>query len=399
MQNGRDVVIVSGVRTAIGAFGGSLKDHPPTALGAVCVREAVSRADIDPKTVESCVFGNVTQTDTRDPYLARVAAIEGGLPIETSAVTVNRLCGSGFQAIVSAAQQILLGDVDTAIAGGAESMSRSPYLVPAQRWGQKMGDAAMIDTLLGSLNDPFGNGHMGITAENVAAKWKIDRQTQDNYAMESQQRAAKAQADGRFKEQILAIDVKQKRETVPFTEDEYIRANVTMDGLSGLRPAFKEGGSVTPGNASGINDGAAALVLMESKTAEKQGVTPMARLVGYAHAAVDPSEMGIGPVPAVKRLLDRTGLTIDDMDIIESNEAFAAQACAVAQELGFPSDKTNPNGGAIALGHPVGATGAILTIKAMYELRRTNGRYALITMCIGGGQGIAGIIENLNAAT
>ncbi len=399
MQNGRDVVIVSGVRTAIGTFGGSLKDHPPTALGAACVREAVNRADVDPASVESCVFGNVTQTDTRDPYLARVAAIEGGLPIETSAVTVNRLCGSGFQAIVSAAQQILLGDVETAVAGGAESMSRSPYLVPAQRWGQKMGDATMVDTLIGTLNDPFGNGHMGITAENVAAKWNIDRTTQDQFALDSQKKAAAAQSDGRFEDQILPIEIKHKRDIIVFDQDEHIRADVTMDGLGGLRPAFKKNGSVTPGNASGINDGAAALVLMNGETAEKSNVTPMARLVGYAHAAVDPSEMGIGPVPAVTRLLDKTGLSIEDMDVIESNEAFAAQACAVAQELGFPSEKTNPNGGAIALGHPVGATGAILTIKAMYELKRTNGRYALITMCIGGGQGIAGIIENLPAAS
>jgi len=398
MQHSREVVIVSGVRSAIGTFGGSLKDHTPTALGATCVREVVARAGIEPNAIESCVFGNVTQTDTRDPYLARVAAIEGGLPIETSAVTVNRLCGSGFQAIVSATQQILLGDVDTAIAGGAESMSRSPYLVPAQRWGQKMGEAAIIDTLLGTLNDPFGNGHMGITAENVAAKWNITRETQDTYAVESQRRAATAQAAGRFKEQIVTIDVKQKRETVPFVNDEHIRADVTVDGLSSLKPAFKKDGSVTPGNASGINDGAAALVLMDSAVAEKKGLAPMARLVGYAHAGVDPSEMGIGPVPAVKRLFYQTGLSIDDMDIIESNEAFAAQACAVAQELDFPPEKTNPNGGAIALGHPVGATGAIITIKAMYELQRIKGRYGLITMCIGGGQGIAGVIENLATA-
>lgn len=395
MQNGRDVVFVSGVRTAIGTFGGSLKDYAPTALGAACVREAVNRADVDPEVIESVVFGNVTQTDTRDPYLARVAAIEGGLPTGTPAVTVNRLCGSGFQAVVSAAQQILLGDVDTAIAGGAESMSRAPYLVAAQRWGQKMGDATMVDSLLGALNDPFGNGHMGITAENVAAKWDIDRPTQDAYALESHRRAAEARADGRFKDQIAGIEIKRKRETVVFDTDEHIREDVSLEGLSGLRPAFKQDGVVTAGNASGINDGAAALVLMDAETAEKRGCDPMARLVGYAHAAVDPSEMGIGPVPAVTRLFEKTGLTVEDMDIIESNEAFAAQACAVAKDLRFPSDKLNPNGGAIALGHPVGATGAILTVKAMYELQRTKGRYALITMCIGGGQGIAGIIENL----
>lgn len=393
MTTGQDVVFVSGVRTAIGTFGGSLKNHEPTALGAAVVREAVSRANIAPNTVGSVVLGNVVQTDTRDPYLARVAAIDGGLPIETPAVTVNRLCGSGFQAIVSAAQQILLGDIDIAVAGGAECMSRAPYLVPAQRWGQKMGDAAMVDTLLGALNDPFGNGHMGITAENIAAKWNIDRNTQDEIAVESHRRAAAAKQNGLFKDQILPIEVKRGRETVAFDQDEHVREDVTLDGLNQLRPAFKKDGSVTPGNASGINDGAAAVVLMSSAAAKSAGVKPLARLVGYDHAAVDPSEMGVGPVPAVKRLMEKTGLSIVDMDVIESNEAFAAQACAVAQDLGFPPEKTNPNGGAIALGHPVGATGAILTVKALYELRRTKGRYGLITMCIGGGQGIAGIIE------
>ena len=396
MVNGRDVVIVSGVRTAIGTFGGSLKNHSPTQLGAIVVREAVKRAEIRADGIESCVMGNVSQTDTRDPYLARVAAVEGGLSIDTPAVTVNRLCGSGFQAIVSAAQQILLGDVDTAIAGGAESMSRAPYLVPAQRWGQKMGDATMVDSLLGTLNDPFGNGHMGITAENVAEKWNIDRKTQDQFAIESHRRAATARTEGKFDDQVVPVDIKQKRKTISFSQDEHIREDITLESLEGLRPAFKKDGVVTPGNASGINDGAAALVMMDRDAAEKAKVKPMARLVGYAHAAVDPSEMGIGPVPAVRRLFEKTDLSVDDMDIIESNEAFAAQACAVAQDLNFPSEKTNPNGGAIALGHPVGATGAILTVKALYELHRTNGRYALITMCIGGGQGIAGIIENLD---
>ncbi|MBT5240433.1 MAG: beta-ketothiolase BktB [Rhodospirillaceae bacterium] len=393
MTNDRSVVFVSGVRTAIGTFGGSLKNHEPTALAAAVVKEAVARANVDPATIGSVVFGNVIQTNTRDPYLARVAAIDGGLPIETPAVTVNRLCGSGFQAIVSAAQQILLGDVDTAVAGGAECMSRAAYIVPARRWGQKMGDATMVDTLLGALNDPFGNGHMGITAENIAAKWGIDRNTQDEIAVESHRRAARARDEGRFNEQIMPLEVKRGRDTVVFDKDEHIRDDVTLEGLNGLRPAFKKDGTVTPGNASGINDGAAALVMMDAAAAEKAGIKPLARLVDYAHAAVDPSEMGIGPVPAVKRLLDRTGLSIADMDVIESNEAFAAQACAVAQDLGFPAEKTNPNGGAIALGHPVGATGAILTVKAIYELQRTGGRYGLVTMCIGGGQGIAGIIE------
>lgn len=395
MSHDRNVVFVSAVRTAIGTFGGSLKDMTPTALGAAVVKEAVSRAGIDAAQIESVVMGNVVQTDTNDPYLARVAAVDGGLPITTPAVTVNRLCGSGFQAVVSAAQQILLGDVDTAIAGGAECMSRAAYLVPAQRWGQKMGDATMVDTLLGALNDPFGNGHMGITAENIAAKWNINRQTQDEIAVESHRRAATARTDGRFDEQILGIEVKRGRETAMFDQDEHIRADVTLDGLSGLKPAFKKDGSVTPGNASGINDGAAALVMMEQRAAESAGAKPLARLVGYAHAAVEPSEMGIGPVPAVKRLFEQTDLSIGNMDVIESNEAFAAQACAVAQDLGFPADKTNPNGGAIALGHPIGATGAILTVKAIYELQRIQGRYGLITMCIGGGQGIAGVVERL----
>lgn len=395
MTHDRNVVFVSAVRTAIGTFGGSFKDMTPTTLGALVVKEAVARAGVDPHDVGSVVMGNVVQTNTKDPYLARVSAIEGGLPITTPALTVNRLCGSGFQAVVSAAQQILLGDVDVALAGGAECMSQAAYLVPGQRWGQKMGDSPMIDTLLGALNDPFGNGHMGITAENIAAKWDISRDTQDKIAVESHQRAAKARAEGRFDGQILGVEVRRGRDTILFDQDEHIRADVTLDGLSALRPAFKKDGTVTPGNASGINDGAAALVMMEERAADSAGLKPMARLVGYAHAAVEPSEMGIGPVPAVTHLLTKTGLSVGDMDVIESNEAFAAQACAVAHDLNFPSNKTNPNGGAIALGHPVGATGAILTVKTIYELQRTQGRYGLITMCIGGGQGIAGIVERV----
>ena len=397
MTTDRSVVFVSGVRTAIGTFGGSLKNHEPTALAAAVVREAVARANVAPHTVGSVVMGNVIQTNTRDPYLARVAAIDGGLPIETPAITVNRLCGSGFQAIVSAAQQILLGDVDVAVAGGAECMSQAPYLVPAQRWGQKMGDAKMVDTLLGALNDPFGHGHMGITAENIAAKWNIDRTTQDEIAVESHKRASSAREAGRFDEQILPLEVKKGRDVVVFDKDEHIRSDVTVESLSDLRPAFKNDGSVTPGNASGINDGAAALVLMDAAAADKAALKPLARLVGYAQAAVEPSEMGIGPVPAVQQLLKKTGLSVSDMDVIESNEAFAAQACAVATDLDFPAAKTNPNGGAIALGHPVGATGAILTVKTIYELQRTDGRFGLVTMCIGGGQGIAGILESVPA--
>jgi len=391
----RQVVFLSAVRTAIGTFGGSLKDIPATQLGATCVREAIARAGINKSKIGSCVFGNVIQTDTRDPYLARVAGIDGGLPIDTPAMTVNRLCGSGLQAIISAAQQISLGDIDIAVAGGAESMSRAPYLVPAQRWGRKMGDTRMIDTLLGALNDPFGYGHMGVTAENVAEKWNIARHEQDALAYRSHRNALSAQQEGRFVEQIVPVTITKRAGSDTFDKDEHIRADVTEDELAKLKAVFKEGGTVTPGNASGINDGAAALVLMDRKTAETQGLIPIARLIGYGHAAVDPSEMGIGPVPAVKSLMHKTGMTIENMDVIESNEAFAAQACAVEKELGLMPDKTNPNGGAIALGHPVGATGAILTVKTIYELKRTDGRFGLITMCIGGGQGIAAIVENL----
>ncbi|MDX2223648.1 MAG: acetyl-CoA C-acyltransferase family protein [Rhodospirillaceae bacterium] len=396
MNQSRDVVILSGVRTAIGAFGGSLKDFAPTALGAMCVKEAVARAGVAPDQVGSCVFGNVIHSDPKDMYLSRVAAINGGLPVATPALTVNRLCGSGLQAIVSAAQQVMLGDADVAVAGGAESMSRVPYAIPAERWGQKMGDAKVVDMMLAALNDPFGHGHMGITAENVAAKWKIGREAQDAYAVESHRRAAAARAAGRFKDQILPVEIETRKGKTVFDRDEHIREDATAEGLRTLKPAFKKDGTVTPGNASGLNDGAAAVVLAEAKTAAARGLTPMARLVSYAYAAVEPSEMGIGPVPAVTRAMQRAGLKVADMDVIESNEAFAAQALAVAADLGFPPEKTNPNGGAVALGHPVGATGAILMVKTLYELKRSGGRYGLVTMCIGGGQGIAAIVENLN---
>tara|TARA_Y100000817_G_scaffold137836_2_gene108089 strand:- start:203 stop:1393 length:1191 start_codon:yes stop_codon:yes gene_type:complete len=391
-----DVVFTSAVRTPIGTFGGSLQDIPPTKLGAVCVSEAINRSAIDPKDVGSCVFGNIIHTEPRDMYMARVAAVEGGLPIETPALTLNRLCGSGLQAVISAAQQILLGDVEIAIAGGAESMSRSPYTLPSGRWGQKMGNAKVIDILLGTLTDPFGNGHMGVTAENIASKWHISREEQDEYAVESHRRASMARREGLFKKQILPIEVKTRKGIVKFDQDEHIRDDASLENLASLEPIFKKGGTVTPGSASGINDGAAALVLMEASTARQKAVTPLARLVGYAHSAVEPSEMGIGPVPAVQNVLKKTGLTLADIDIIESNEAFAAQALAVSKSLGFDPDKTNPNGGAIAMGHPVGATGAILTVKAIYELKRTNKHYGLITLCIGGGQGIAAIVENLS---
>ncbi len=390
-----EVVFVSGVRTAIGTFGGSLKDIPPTRLGAAVVREAVTRAGIAASDVGSIVFGHIINTEPRDMYMARVAGIEGGLPIETPALTVNRLCGSGLQAVVSAAQQIMLGEVGIAVAGGAESMSRAPYALQSERWGQKMGDAKVVDMLVGTLSDPFGHGHMGITAENLSAKWNISRDDQDAFALASHQRAAKARDAGYFKEQILPFEIDGKKGKTLFDRDEHIRTDVTAENLRTLKPAFKKDGTVTAGNASGINDGAAALVMMDAELAAKKGLKPLARLVAYGVAAVEPSEMGIGPVPAVTNALKKAGLTVADMDVIESNEAFAAQALAVAKNLGFDPAKTNPNGGAVALGHPVGASGAILTIKAIYELKRTAKRYALITLCIGGGQGIAAVIENL----
>ena len=391
----RDVVFLSGVRTAIGDYGGGLKDIPPTELAAAVVREAVKRAKVDPNEVGHLVLGNVIHGEAKDMYISRVACVNGGLPKETAAMTLNRLCGSGFQAIVSAAQNIILGDTDCAVAGGAESMSRGGYLLPTLRWGQRMNNGGTIDMMVGALTDPFDTVHMGVTAENVAAKCGISRQTQDEFAVESHKRAANAIAKGYFKDQILPIEVKTKKGPVPFDTDEHVRGDVTVEGLAKLKTVFKKDGTVTAGNASGINDGAAALVLMEAKAAEKKGLKPMARLVAYAHAGIDPTIMGLGPVPAVTKALARAGLKISDIDVIESNEAFAAQACGVAKDLGFDPAKTNPNGGAVALGHPIGATGAILTVKAMYELHRTGKRYGLITMCIGGGQGIAGIIEKL----
>lgn len=394
----REVVLVSGVRTAIGSFGGSLKSVPPTELGAKVAAEAIRRSRVAATDIGHVVFGHVINTEPRDMYLARVAAVEAGIPVETPALTVNRLCGSGAQAIVSAAQSILLGDTDYALAGGAESMSRAPYASSGARFGVKMGDAALHDMMLGALNDPFGGGHMGVTAENVAERYTISREAQDALAVDSQNRAGIAIRDGRFVDQILPIEVRAGRETVTFDTDEHPRPDTSPSTLSGLRAVFRKDGSVTAGNSSGINDGAAAVVLAERSAAEARGLTPMARLIGYAHAGVSPDVMGIGPVPAVQKLFEKTGMTAADFDVIESNEAFAAQACAVMRELGLPSNRVNPNGGAIALGHPVGATGCILAVKAMYELERTGGRYALVTMCIGGGQGIALALENLSAA-
>ncbi|MBB5517200.1 acetyl-CoA C-acetyltransferase [Rubricella aquisinus] len=389
-----DIVILSGARTAIGTFGGSLAATPPTATATHVTKAALERAGVAPEQVGHVVFGHVINTEPRDMYLSRVAAIDAGIPDTVPAMNVNRLCGSGAQAIVSATQSLMLGDADFAVAGGAESMSRSPYIMPQARWGQKMGDVGMTDMMLGALSDPFGAGHMGVTAENVAAEHGISREVQDAFAMQSQERAAAAIKAGYFTDQIAPIDVKVKRDMVPFDTDEHPKAT-TMEALAGLRAVFKKDGSVTAGNASGINDGAAALVLARSDAAEAAGLTPRARIVGYAHAGVRPDVMGIGPIPAVENLMKRTGLTADQFDVIESNEAFAAQACAVTAGLGLDPAKVNPNGGAIALGHPVGATGAIITIKALYELERIGGRYGLITMCIGGGQGIAIAIERL----
>ncbi len=388
-----EVVVLSGVRTAIGDFGGGLKDKPPTELAAAVVREAVKRAGIQPEEVEHVVFGNVIHTDVHDMYLARVATINGGLPKETPALTLNRLCGSGLQAIVSAAQTISMGDAKVAIGGGAEVMSRSPYWEPSARWGQRMGDGKLIDAMLGALSDPFDDCHMGVTAENVAAKWGISRQAQDELAVQSHQRAAAAIAAGYFKQQILPIESRVKGQTVVFDTDEHVKGDTTLEKLAKLRPAFKGDGSVTAGNASGINDAAAAVVLMEAGEARQRGLKPMGKLVAYAHAGVDPKYMGIGPVPAIRKVLERANLTIKDMNVIELNEAFAAQALAVMRDLDLPLDRTNPNGSGISLGHPIGATGCILTVKALYELRRTGGKYALVSMCIGGGQGIAAIFE------
>lgn len=392
----RQVVIVSGVRTAIGTFGGSLAGLPPTELAAAVAREAISRAGCEPADIGQTVFGNVIHTEPKDMYLSRVAAIKAGVPETSPALTVNRLCGSGLQAVVTATEQILLGNADIALAGGAENMSRTGHLVTTARFGARMGDVTAMDMMLGALQDPFGAGHMGVTGENVAARVGISRGEQDATALASQQRAAKAIAEGRFKEQILPLTVGSGRNERIFDTDEHVRANATEAELAGLRPVFKKDGTVTAGNASGINDGAAAVILMDTETAAARGAKPMARIVAYGLGGVAPDVMGLGPIPAVKQALGRAGLTVADLDVIESNEAFAAQACAVARELGFPEDKTNPNGGAIALGHPVGASGAVILVKLIYELKRIGGRYGLATMCIGGGQGIALIVEAIH---
>ncbi len=395
MNNGREVVVIAGVRTAVGDFGGSLKDFSPTDLGARCVREVLSRAGVAGSEVGHVVFGNVLHTETRDMYLSRVCAMNGGIPKEVPAMTLNRLCGSGLQAIVSAAQIVALGDADIVVAGGAESMSRANYWLPSARWGSKMGDQTVIDSLTGALSDPFDAMHMGVTAENVAVKFDLTRAMQDEFSVESHRRAASAIQNGYFKSQILPIEIKDRKGTRMFDTDEHVRADSSVENLGKLKAVFRKEGTVTAGNASGINDGAAAVVLMERKLAEKKGLKPMARLVAYGHAGVEPALMGLGPIPAVHNAMKKAGLKVTDMDVIESNEAFAAQACAVAKELGFDPKKVNPNGGAVALGHPVGATGCIISVKAIYELQRIKGRYALATMCIGGGQGIAAIYERI----
>jgi acetyl-CoA C-acetyltransferase len=389
-----EVFVLSGTRTAIGKYGGGLASMPPCDLAALVVREAVRRSGADPVDVGHVVFGNVIHTELRDMYLARVAALNGGLENGTPALTLNRLCGSGLQAIVSAAQAIMLGDCQVAVAGGAESMSRVPYWLPGLRWGQRMNDGVAIDAMAGALTDPFDGCHMGVTAENVAADYSVSRADQDALAVESHRRAAAAQAAGYFAEQIVPVEIPGKKGAVTIVDtDEHVRADVTLEGLARLKPAFKAGGTVTAGNASGINDAAAAVVLASGAFVSRSGLTPMGRLVGYGHAGVEPRIMGMGPVPATRNVLDRTGLKLDEIDVFEVNEAFAAQALAVARELGLPPERTNPNGSGVSLGHPVGATGAILAVKSLYELKRTGGRYALATMCIGGGQGLAAIFE------
>ena len=390
----QDIVILDGARTAIGTFGGALAATPPIDLASTASKAALKRAGVEGGQIGHVVFGHVINTEPRDMYLSRVAAMDAGVPDSVPAMNVNRLCGSGAQAIVSVIQSLMLGDANFGLAGGAENMSRSPFIMPQQRWGAKMGDVKSLDMMLGALNCPFGTGHMGVTAENVAKEHDISRAAQDAFALQSQTRAAEAIASGYFEDQITPVQVRIKRDMVDFKVDEHPTAT-TEEALSGLRPVFQKDGTVTAGNASGINDGAAAIVLATADAAEKAGLTPKARVLGYAHAGVRPEVMGIGPVPAVRSLMERTGLSAEDFDVIESNEAFAAQALAVSKKLGFEPAKVNPNGGAIALGHPVGATGAIITLKALYELRRIGGTRALITMCIGGGQGIALAIERL----
>ncbi len=390
-----NIVVLSAVRTAIGDFGGSLKDHSPSDLAAAVVAESVARAGVGIGEVGHCVFGNVVHTEPEDMYLSRVAALRGGLDQATPAVTVNRLCGSGMQAIVTAAQQIELGHCSAAVAGGAESMSRAGYLASGARFGNRMGDGKLIDMMMAALHCPFEKVHMGITAENIAEKWDISREAQDELACESHRRAQIATEEGRFKEQILPIELKSRKGAKLFEQDEHVRFDAGLEDFQKLKAVFKQDGTVTAGNASGLNDAAAAVVLMEQQAASSAGLQPLARLVGYAYAGVEPRIMGIGPVPATRKLLEKHGLAVADIDVWEANEAFAAQAIAVARDLDIPADKLNPNGSGISLGHPIGATGALITVKALYELQRISGRYAVVTMCIGGGQGIAALFERI----
>lgn len=391
----REVVVLSGVRTAIGTFGGSLKNHAPGDLAGLVVREAVARAGIDPESVGHSVFGHVIYTEPADAYMARVAALKGGLSDKTPAVTVNRLCGSGLQAVISAAQQIETGVCTTVVAGGAESMTRVPYWIPNARFGYRMGDGQLVDAMVAALSCPFEKTHMGVTAENIAEKWGISREEQDAAAVQSHNRAQHAIEQDYFKGQILPVELKSRKGVTLFETDEHVRLNCTIEDMTVLKPVFKKDGSVTAGNASGLNDAAAALVLMDREAAEQQGLKPMARLLGYSFAGVEPKYMGIGPVPAIRQLLEDAKLSVADIDLWEVNEAFAAQALAVARDLGIPSDKLNPNGSGISLGHPVGATGAVIAVKALYELQRTQGRYAVVSLCIGGGQGIAALFERI----
>jgi len=391
------VYILAGARTAIGSFGGSLASMRPADMGTIATKEAIARSGVDAARFQQLAVGSVVPTQPTDSYLARVISINAGLPVSSVAMGVNRLCGSGLQAIVSVAQAVTLGECDFAIGAGAESMSNAPHMTSAARFGTKMGSIEMQDTMLGALHDPFENIHMGVTAENIAQQCDISREEQDALAVSSHQRAANAIANGYFKEQIVPVEFKTRKGTKVFDTDEHVRADATLEAMAGLRPVFKKEGTVTAGNASGLNDGAAAVVLASGKAVEADGLQPMAKILSWGHAGVEPSVMGLGPVEAVPVALQRAGLSLDQMDVIESNEAFAAQACGVAKNLGFDPAKTNPNGSGISLGHPIGATGAILTIKCVYELQRIGGKYGLITMCIGGGQGIAMVIENCEA--
>ncbi|MCB1517991.1 MAG: beta-ketothiolase BktB [Hyphomicrobiaceae bacterium] len=395
MPESNHIYILSAVRTGIGDFGGTLKDVAPATLGKIVIEEAIKRAGVDANEVQHVVMGQAIPSEPRDSYLARISAVEAGVPIEAPALTVNRLCASGMQAIVSGAQLIALDEAEIVVTGGAETMSKSPYVQTSSRWGHKMGDMKVIDAMIGVLSDPFENYHMGITAENVATRYQVTREDQDALAVESHRRAAKAWEEGRFDSQIVPVEIKTRKGVVAFASDEHVRADATIEDMASLRPAFDKEGSVTAGNASGINDGAAALVLASGLAVKEHNLKPMARIIGWGYAGVDPSIMGIGPVKAAPAALARAGLTLDDIDVIEANEAFASQSCAVARELGLDPEKTNPNGSGISLGHPVGASGAIITVKLVYELQRIGGRYGLATMCVGGGQGIAIVVENL----